>query len=212
MNAPDYTVYLVTDAPARYPRGLLADVDAAVSGGASVVQYRATQGSRNELHETARALHALLQPRGVPLIINDHVDLALEIGAEGVHVGQKDVPAAVARRLIGPDRILGLSITDPAQLATLDPTGIDYLGIGPVFATASKSDAAPALGLEQLAALVARSPRPVVAIGGISLERAPDVFATGVAGIAVVSALSTSPDPATAARALRAAANRPASP
>ena len=211
MTVPDYTLYLVTDAPARYPRDLLAGVEDAVAGGASIVQYRATSGTRRELYDSARALAALLRPRGVPLIINDHVDLALAVSADGVHVGQNDLPPAVVRRLLGPERLIGLSLTAPGQLDTLDPTGIDYLGIGPVFATASKTDAAAALGLDALARMVARSPLPVVAIGGISIQRAPAVFATGVAGIAVVAALSAALDPTAAALALRAAAaHRPA--
>lgn len=205
MTSPDYTLYLVTDQADHYPHGLLSGVDAAVSGGASMVQYRATRGTKRELYDTALALHAMLVPRRVPLIINDHLDLVLAVGAEGLHLGQQDLPVTAARRLLGRGRLLGLSITAAGQLDEFDPKEVDYLGIGPVFPTNSKPDAAPALGLESLAALKTRSSLPVVAIGGISLERAPAVFATGVAGIAVVSALSLTPDPAAAARALRAA-------
>lgn len=208
MTSPDYTLYLVTDQADRYAHGLLAGVDAAVAGGATIVQYRATRGSQREHYETAVALHALLDPRRVPLIINDRLDLALAVGAEGLHLGQNDLPVAVARRLLGPGRLLGLSITAAGQLEGFDPAGVDYLGIGPVFPTHSKTDAAPALGLATLATLTARSPLPVVAIGGISLGNTPAVLAAGVAGIAVVSALSLAPDPAAAARALRAAAHR----
>lgn len=208
MSAPDYTVYLVTDAPAAYAHGLLANVEAAVAGGASVVQYRATSGTKRELYDTACALHDLLRPRGVPLIINDHLDLALAVDAEGLHVGQNDLPIAVARRLLGRGRLLGLSITAASQMTAFDPADVDYLGVGPVYATISKADAAPALGLEALAAITAKSPLPVVAIGGISLERAPAVFATGVAGVAVVSAVSYAADPAAAARALRGGAGK----
>jgi thiamine-phosphate pyrophosphorylase len=203
VNPPDYTLYLVTDAPERYPHGLLAGVEAAVSGGASIVQYRATTGTRRHLYETACALRDLLRPRHVPLIINDQVDLALAIDADGVHVGQNDLPPDIVRRLIGPRKLLGLSITSPTQLDAVPPKTVDYLGIGPVFPTISKDDAAPALGLEQLARLTARTKLPVVAIGGISLENAPAVFAAGVAGLAIVSALSLAADPAAAARALR---------
>jgi thiamine-phosphate pyrophosphorylase len=204
VNAIDYTLYLVTDASERYPHGLLAGVEAAVDGGASVVQYRATTGTRHYLYQTALALRDLLRQRHVPLIVNDQVDLALAIDADGVHVGQNDLPVEIVRRLIGPDKLLGLSITASGQLYTVPPKTVDYLGIGPVFPTISKDDAAPALGLEQLARLTARTSLPVVAIGGISLENAPAVFATGVAGLAVVSALSLVTDPAAAARALRA--------
>jgi len=204
MNGVDYTLYLVTDTPERYHDGLLAGVEAAVAGGTSIVQYRATAGTRCHLYETARALRDLLRQRHVPLIINDQVDLALAVDADGVHVGQNDLPAEIVRRLIGPDKLLGLSITAAGQLYTVPEKTVDYLGIGPVFPTISKDDAAPALGLEQLARLTARTSLPVIAIGGVSLENASAVFATGVAGIAVVSALSRATDPATAARALRA--------
>jgi len=205
MRATDYTLYLVTDAPQRYPHGLLAGVEAAVAGGASIVQYRATTGTRRHLYETACALRDLLRPHGVPLIINDHVDLALAIDADGVHVGQTDLPVDVVRRLLGPGKLLGLSITAPEQLASVPLGLVDYLGIGPVFPTLSKDDAAPALGVEALARLTARSSWPVVAIGGIGRDNAAAVFAASVAGIAVVSALSLAADPASVARALRAA-------
>ena len=203
MNAPDYSLYLVTDSPDRYPQGLLAGVEAAVGGGATIVQYRATTGTCRHLYDTARALLDLLRQRRVPLIINDQVDLALAVDADGVHVGQNDLPAEVVRRLIGPRKILGLSITAPGQLDAVPPQTVDYLGIGPVFATISKDDAAPALGLKQLARLTALTALPVVAIGGISMENASSVFATGVDGLAVVSALSRATDPASIARALR---------
>lgn len=208
----DYTLYLVTDAVARYPRGgnraaLLHSVEAAVAGGATLVQYRATDGSKLERYETALALRDLLRPCAVPFIINDHIDLALAVDADGAHVGQNDLPPAVARRLLGPGKLLGLSITHPAQLAsisTLDGT-IDYLGIGPVFPTSSKDDAAPALGLNAFARMTASAaPLPVVAIGGITLENAPTIFAAGASGVAVVSALSLAADPTVAARAFRA--------
>jgi thiamine-phosphate pyrophosphorylase len=139
----------------------------------------------------------------VPLIINDQADLALAIDADGVHVGQNDLPAAVVRRMIGSKKLLGLSITGTDQFKTIPPKTVDYLGIGPVFPTISKDDAAPALGLEQLARLTACTTLPVVAIGGIGLENAASVFAAGVSGLAVVSALSLATDPAAVARSLR---------
>ena len=204
MSEIDYTLYLVTDAPERYAHGLLAGVEAAVAGGASIVQYRATTGTRRHLYETACALHDLLRPRGVPLIINDQIDLALAVDAEGVHVGQNDLPVDIVRRMLGPRKLIGLSITAPEQLATASPEIVNYLGIGPVFPTISKDDAAPALGLESFARLTASTSLPVVAIGGISLANAPALFAAGAAGLAVVSALSLAVDPTAAARALRA--------
>lgn len=205
MMVVDYSLYLVTDAPERYRTSLLANVEAAVAGGVTVVQYRATTGTKQSLYQTALALRDLLHARGVPLIINDHVDLALAVDAEGVHIGQNDLPVEVVRRLIGPDKLLGLSITAAAQLATVPPGLTNYLGVGPVYPTGSKADAAPALGLDALAEIVTRTPLPVVAIGGIGLPQAGAVFRAGAAGIAVVSALSFADEPAAAARALLSA-------
>lgn len=204
----DYRLYLVTDRPAAYRHGLLAGVEAALAGGVTLVQYRATTGTRREHYDTALALRVMLRARGLPLIINDAVDLALAVDAEGVHVGQADLPVGVARRLIGTGRMLGLSISALRQFESFDPALVDYVGAGPVYPTGSKADAAPPLGLDELRRLVARSPRPVVAIGGITADRAPEVFATGAAGVAVVAALSQAQDPAAAARALLAAASR----
>ncbi|HVU34493.1 MAG TPA: thiamine phosphate synthase [Opitutaceae bacterium] len=200
----DHSVYLVTDAPERCRRGLLGDVEAALAGGVTVVQFRATGGTRRTQYELAQKLRELLRSRRIPLLINDQVDLALAVDADGVHVGQSDLPADVVRRLIGPGKCLGLSITDFAQLASLPP-GLDYLGVGPVFATATKPDAAPALGLAEFARIVAHSPLPVVAIGGIDPSNAALVFAAGAAGVAVISAFTRAEDPASVARALRAA-------
>ena len=202
--APDYTVYLVTDAPERYARGLPMEVDAAVSGGVSIVQYRATAGARRTHYETALALRDLLRARRVPLIINDAVDLALAINADGVHVGQSDLPVAIVRRLVGPTKIVGLSITDPGQLAAVT-RDVDYLGVGPIFPTPTKADAAPAIGLDGLRQITALATLPIVAIGGINLANAASVFAAGAHGVAVVSAFSQAGDPAAVARALRTA-------
>lgn len=204
MNAPDYSLYLVTDAPEQYTGPMLENVEAAISGGVTMVQFRSTGGTKRELYATALEIRDLVRARGVPLIINDHVDLALAVDADGVHVGQNDLPVEVARGIVGRNKLVGLSITAPEQLDDFSPADVDYLGVGPVFPTDSKTDAAPALGLLALGNMVRRCPKPVVAIGGINEERAPAVFAAGVAGIAVVSALSGATDPAAAARRLRA--------
>ncbi len=204
MNACDYRLYLVTDSPAAYPQGLLAGVEAAVAGGVTVVQYRPTTGPKRVWYEEGRALHAFLRARGIPLVINDHLDLALALEAEGLHVGQQDLPVEVARRLLGPTRLLGLSLTDPAQVHAVPPGCVDYFGVGPIFPTATKVDAAPALGLEGLRALRPLTTLPLVAIGGINETTTPAVLAAGADGVAVVSALSQTPDPAAAAQRFRA--------
>ena len=198
----DYSLYLVTDDADRCRLGLLDTVAEAVAGGATIVQYRAPHRKKRLAYEEALALRQLLAPRKIPLLINDHADLALAVGADGVHVGQRDLPATVVRQMIGPGKLLGLSITNESQLAATDFFPLDYIGIGPVFATQTKLDAAPVVGLEKLAQLVRQSPVPVVAIGGISLQNAPGVWQTGVSGLAVVSAVCGAAAPRAAAQAL----------
>ena len=204
MPPANYTLYLITDAPASYRHGFLASIEAAIAGGVTIVQYRSDAKSKRELYETALPLRDLLKRLDVPLIINDHVDLALALDADGVHVGQNDLPAAIVRKLIGPRKLLGLSATTREQVLAADAAILDYLGLGPVFATQTKLDAAPATGLATLAALAALSPLPTVAIGGITPDNAPSIFAAGVTGIAIVTALSRAEDIRAAARALRA--------
>lgn len=206
----DLRLYFVTDHRLAFPT-LLSVTRKAVSGGVTLVQLRNPDIGGRALLEQAIALKAMLDPLGVPLIVNDRADVAAAAGAAGVHVGQSDLPAAAARALLGPDAVVGLSITDAGQLAAVDGAAVDYLGIGPVFATGTKPDAAAALGLDGTAAIVAAAGLPSVAIGGIDAENAAAVAATGVAGLSVVSALSAAEDPAEAARHLRAVmAARPA--
>lgn len=199
---PDLSVYLVTDRLLARGRVLVDVVLAAVRGGATVVQLREKESSARETLELGRALLDRLRPLGVPLIVNDRVDLALALGADGVHVGQGDLPPEVARRLLGPKALVGLSITGPADLPTLDPAVVDYAGVGPIFPTGSKADATPALGLEELARLRRLLPVPIVAIGGITAANAAGVIAAGADGVSVVSAICSADDCAVAASAL----------
>lgn len=201
----DLSLYLVTDALLTGGRGVVETVAAALDGGVTLVQLRDPHGTTRALVETARALLAVTRPRGVPLIVNDRVDVMLAAGADGVHVGAHDMDPATARRLIGPDAILGLSITTQAELDTFDLGPVDYLGVGPVFATATKPDAAPAMGVEGLAAIRLATALPIVAIGGLGLGNCSAAVAAGADGIAVVSAIMAAADPAAAAHALRGA-------
>jgi thiamine-phosphate pyrophosphorylase len=198
----DLSLYLVTDRSLCAHLGIEQVVEAAVRGGVTLVQLRDDQTPTSELIDVATRLRRLLERYGVPLIVNNRLDVALAAGAAGAHVGQSDASPVVARRRLGPDAILGLSITDLAQLAAVDPAIVDYLGVGPVFATGTKPDAAPAMGLQALAAARAATSLPIVAIGGIDQGNAAEVMRTGVAGIAVVSAICAAPDPQAAARAL----------
>jgi thiamine-phosphate pyrophosphorylase len=198
-------VYLVADPTATRARPLDAIVADAVRGGATLVQLRVKAPATRPFVEQARALVALLRPLGVPLVINDRVDVALAVGADGVHVGQEDMPAEDVRRLLGASAIVGVSTTSAVQLRAVDPRVADYVGIGPVFPTGSKADASTPLALDGLAALCRASTLPVVAIGGITVENARAVIECGAAGVSVISAICAAPDPAAAARALRAA-------
>lgn len=200
----DLNLYLVTDAPERCRFGMLETVERAVAGGVTIVQYRSTNPDAGTCRAEAKPLADFLRSRGITFIVNNRVDLALALDADGVHIGQRDLPAEQTRRLIGPKKILGLSVSNRAQLDAVDPALVDYLGIGPVFPTISKSDAAPETGIENLAKLAAQTPLPVVAIGGIDIARARAIRATGtVDGIAVISAICGAEDPEAAARELR---------
>ena len=204
----DLRLMLVTDAAMSRPRGLIATVLAAVAGGVTVVQLRDKQASDSELIATARALRHALAATGVPLIVNDRPDVTRAAGLAGVHIGQDDGDPAKARALLGPDALIGLSVTRAEEIATVDPAIVDYVGLGPVFSTATKADAAPALGLDGMRAIGRRLPLPFVAIGGIDAGNAAAVIAAGAAGLAVVSAISAADDPRAAAAELRRAIDR----
>lgn len=197
-------LHLVTDSALCGARGLVAVAGAAVQGGATCVQLREKSLATRAFVERARALKALLAPLGVPLVVNDRLDVALACGADGVHVGQSDMAAEDVRRL-WPDALIGLSVETPAQLRAAEDSPADYFGVSPVFATPTKTDAPPALGLDGLRAMRALTRRPLIAIGGIDAANAAAVMAAGADGLAVVSALCAAPDPAAAARRLREA-------
>jgi thiamine-phosphate pyrophosphorylase len=216
MRPPfDPTLYLVTDTELCRPRPVADVVRAAVAGGVTAVQVRDKYASRRDLLELVRAVQrAVADTPGVRVVVNDALDVALIARADGVHVGQDDLPAAEVRALIGPDRLLGLSVSSRAELdaALALPAGtLDLVGLSPVWGTPTKPDAGPALGPAGVAEL-ARAARAeglaTVAIGGISDDRAAEVAATGVDGICVVSAVCTAADPAAAARLLRSEITR----
>lgn len=199
----DLSLYLVTDPDLCAGYGLVETVVAAVRGGVTVVQLRDKHASDGEMIDQARRLKAALAGSGVPLIINDRLAVAVESGAEGLHIGQDDGEVAAARKALGERALLGLSVQTPAQLARVDIERLDYLGLGPVFATPSKHDHAEPLGFEGLAALVAASPLPAVAIGGLKVEHVAAVRQSGAGGLAVISAICGHPDPEATARAIR---------
>ena len=199
----DLNLYLVTDAPERCRYGLLETVRRAVAGGVSIVQYRRDLEDHAAVLSEVLPLRDFLRGAGVPLIINNDVELAVEIGADGIHIGQSDMPVAEARALIGPEMILGLTVANDAEMDAVDATLVDYVGCGPVFPTISKDDAPADLGVAKWAELAARCPVPICAIGGLDVERSRAVRATGHCdGIAVVSAICAAEDPEQAARNL----------
>lgn len=208
----DPTLYLVTDTALCRPRPVADVVRAAVAGGVTAVQVRDKTAPRRELHELTLAVRAaLLDAPGVALIVNDAVDVALLAGADGVHVGQDDIPPDQVRAMIGPEMVLGLSIGTAAELrqaASLPAGTLDLVGLSPVWRTMTKPDAGPELGLagvRDLAAGARAAGLLAVAIGGISAANAGAVWATGVDGICVVSDICAAAEPAQAARRLRAA-------
>jgi len=207
----DLSIYLVTDTAMCGQFGVAATVSAAVSAGVSLVQLRDEDATDDELVGLGRELLAVLLGTGVPLIVNNRVHLVEAMHAQGGHVGQCDLDIGQARALLGPVAYLGLSAQTAEHVAAAREHGeetLDYLGVGPVWGTVTKLDAAAPGGVQRLHQLAAASPWPCVAIGGINLERLPEVRRSGVAGAAVVSAICGQPDVAAATSALRAAWDR----
>lgn len=204
----DYRVYLVTDDPSRYRHDWLENIAAAIDGGVTCVQYRDTESSPDVRYTRLRRLQEMLKPRHLPLIVNNDAELAASVSAEGVHVGQNDLPPAQVRAIVGPHCEIGLSITDISQVAALKalPTGlVNSIGIGPIYdARHTKADASDAIGTEGLHEIVAATPEfPNCAIGGINLANAGEVISAGANGLAVVSAFSQSDDPYATAKNFR---------
>jgi thiamine-phosphate pyrophosphorylase len=208
IKSPDFRLYLVTDRTLSLGRPLEGIVEAAVRGGVSAVQLREKSCSTEEYIETASRIKKVLGPFGVPLIINDRVEVALEVGAVGVHLGQGDMPPAEARKLLGPDAVIGLSVETPEQADEADHLDVDYLGVSPIFPTPTKTDLMTAWGLQGLRLLRSRSRHKLIAIGGINSSNAAEVMEAGADGIAVVSAICSAPDPQAAAHELRTIVNR----
>ena len=202
-----YALYLVTDRDLSLGRPLPDVVREAVAGGVTCVQLREKTASSREMLELARELLAILRPLGIPLIVNDRLDIALAAGAQGVHLGQHDLPLADARRLVPPDFIVGISAESAADAVAAAAGGASYVAASPVFATPTKTDTAPALGLDGVTALRTALPAycPLVAIGGIHVGNAASVLAAGADGLAVVSGIMSAPSPRDAAAAFRAA-------
>jgi thiamine-phosphate pyrophosphorylase len=199
----DPSLYYVLDPLLLGGRELEDTLRAALAGGVTLVQLRDKQATSAGFLTQARRIQAVLRGSGVPLIINDRVDVAAELRAEGVHVGQSDMSVAEVRQRLGAEAIVGLSISDSSDLASVDPAQVDYVGLGPIFSTRTKSDAAPVVGLRGLRDMRPRLSIPLVGIGGIDASNAADVIAAGADGVAVVSFICAAADPRLAARRLQ---------
>ncbi|WP_020677842.1 thiamine phosphate synthase [Geopsychrobacter electrodiphilus] len=195
-------LHLVTDRGLARGRELVEIVRGAVAGGVSLVQLREKDCSTRDFLELGRALLAELKPCAVPLLINDRVDIALALGADGVHIGQRDMPYAMARELLGPTAIIGLSVESVADALAAEQLDVAYLGISPVFSTATKTDLQPPLGLAGIRAIRTISRHKLVAIGGVYAGNLRSIFAAGAHGVAVVSAICAADDPTQATREL----------
>ena len=199
----DCSLYLVTDRRLSLGRSTVEVVAAAVSGGVTCVQLREKHCSTREFLEEARRVRELLVGTGVPLIINDRLDVALAVAADGVHLGQNDMHLSDARRLVGERLVIGISAESVADAIRAEAEGADYIGVSPVFTTPTKMDTAPPLGLEGLREIRRAVRLPLVAIGSIRHDNAAEVLRAGADGLAVVSAIVSAPCPRTAAAALR---------
>ena len=198
----DYSLYLVTDRGLSRGRPTPEIVRAAVRGGVTCVQLREKKCSTREFIAEALAVRDFLKWRGVPLIINDRVDVALAVGADGVHLGQGDLPLAEARAILGESKLIGISAESLRDAVAAENAGADYLGVSPIFATPTKTDTAAPLGLEGLRAIRRQVKLPLVAIGGLNAGNAAAVIGGGADGVAVVSAIVAADDPGLAAREL----------
>ena len=198
---PDYSIYLVTDDGCLQGRALIDCVREALEGGVTLVQYRAKTASSAEMYAEALQLKALCDSFNVPLIINDRLDIAMAVGAAGVHLGQDDLPCAAARRILGEDYLIGVSAHNPAEAKAALQSGADYLGCGAVFGTATKADVKK-LGTEGLEAICKAKGLPVVGIGGVTADNYREVRAAGADGAAIVSGILAQPDIRATVRAI----------
>ena len=198
---PDYSIYLVTDDGCLQGRALIDCVREALEGGVTLVQYRAKTASSAEMYNEALQLKALCDSFNVPLIINDRLDIAMAVGAAGVHLGQDDLPCAAARRILGEEYLIGVSAHNPAEARAALLCGADYLGCGAVFGTATKADVKK-LGTDGLAAICREKGLPVVGIGGVTADNYREVRAAGADGAAIVSGILAQPDIRATVRAI----------
>jgi thiamine-phosphate pyrophosphorylase len=202
---PRFELYAITDQKSSRGRSDLDIAKALIQGGVSCLQYRAKSVPAAEQHDMAKGLSRLCKEAGVTFIVNDRVDLALECGADGVHLGQDDMPIQQARQMAGPGFLIGRSTHSLAQAVQAWRQGADYIGFGPLYPTQTKENNVPALGLEELSQAVASVGIPLVAIGGIKLQHLASIASEGARHVAAVTALTQADDVAEAAKHFRSA-------
>ena len=202
MKDIDYSLYLVTDHRNKTEEEFLNIIEEAIKGGTSIVQLREKTASTKDFYQLALKVKEITTRYDVPLLINDRMDIALAVDSEGVHLGQDDMPADIARKIIGDDKILGVSASTVEEAIKAQIDGADYIGSGAVFPTATKDDA-DSVSKEELKSIVDSIDIPVVAIGGITIENASELKDTGIAGFSVVSAIMSADDPKEASQKLR---------
>ena len=203
MKDLDLSLYLVTDRDLSKGRSLPFIVEEAVKGGVTMVQLREKDCSSREFYELALELKKILKPYKIPLIINDRLDIALAADADGLHIGQNDLSWDIARRFLGPEKIIGLSVENLEQAIEANKMDIDYIGLSPVYSTATKTDTNIPLGLKGVKEITSISRHPSVAIGGMNNSTAYDTIANGANGIAVVSAIVSASEPCVASQELK---------
>jgi len=201
LSKVGFSLYLITDRHQTAGRNLLAVVEEALEGGVRAVQLREKDLPPRELLELARAMRALTGRYGAKLIINDRADIALAAGADGVHLGEASIPAAAARRILGPDRLIGVSCHGTEGALAAETSGADFITFGPVYPTPSKAAYGPAAGVKRLAETAKLLRIPVFALGGIKRENTSEAMAAGAAGVALISAIIAAGNPAEETRA-----------
>ena len=204
MKSIDYTLYVCTDRDLMSSGTIEESVEKAIRGGAGVIQLREKNAPGRLFYEIAESVHGITRSHGVPLIINDRVDIALAIGAEGVHIGQEDIPLRAVRKIVGDDMIVGVSASTVEEAVDAERDGADYLGVGAMNPTATKLDA-DSVTIDELKAIKAAVSIPIVIIGGINMRTISHYKGLGVDGLAVVSAVVSADDPERAARELKSA-------
>lgn len=200
----DYSLYLVTDRDLSLGRSNLEVIQAAVRGGVTLVQLREKEATTKEFYQEGLKIRAYLKARDIPLIINDRIDMALALDAEGVHLGQEDMPIDAARKILGPQKIIGASVFTPEEAKIAEALGADYLGLSPIFVTETKPELIQHLDIKGIPLLKEAVKIPVVGIGSMSESNAYEAVKAGLDGVAVVSAICSREDPRAAAAAIKA--------